>query len=506
MDGLDVGLPHGSADWLAFKRQHVERLWRHAAAERLRELAGEPSAAVVVAEALLTIDPFEETALLALGEACAALGQHARALRALQAHSERLAKEYGIDPPAPLRALAGRLRAPASPHRSAGSGPSPAASGYVAGLVGRRLELAQLTGLLAEASCRVVTILGPGGIGKSSVARASLPALGARYVVRAEWVPLEDLRSIAEVPGRVAAVMALQLRGDEDAWTQIQVHVAGGPRLVVFDNVEHLDGFGTAIESLIAAAPELKVIVTSRSRLAIAGEWLLPLEGLPLPDSDETDVGDAVGIDANGASVTDPKDVSTYAHMFGCWETLYVIKQAIEASGYKSPADKAKLIEATEAIATIDEGNEHPQGDKMFNGKMHQGFGHQNISKVEGGKLKVVHRTSIDEGLYEPTSGLHEDAALAVGREDCGQASPVALPDRARPLGLRTAPFSGRARGPVTAAVLALTALGLSLVFGVMRVVNVAHGELFMLGAVLAWASASPSPVIRRSGFWPRWC
>ncbi len=47
-------------------------------------------------------------------------------------------------------------------------------------------------------------------------------------------------------------------------------------------------------------------------------------------------------------------------------------------------------------------GTEHPQGDKMFNGKIHQCFGHQNISKVEGGKLKVVHRTTIDEGLYEP--------------------------------------------------------------------------------------------------------
>ena len=38
----------------------------------------------------------------------------------------------------------------------------------------------------------------------------------------------------------------------------------------------------------------------------------------------------------------------------------------------------------------------------MFNGAIHQGFGHQNISKVEGGKLNVVHRTAIEEGMYEP--------------------------------------------------------------------------------------------------------
>ena len=48
------------------------------------------------------------------------------------------------------------------------------------------------------------------------------------------------------------------------------------------------------------------------------------------------------------------------------------------------------------------EGPEHPQGPKTFNGKIHQCFGIQNISKVEGGRLKVVHKTKIEDGLYEP--------------------------------------------------------------------------------------------------------
>jgi branched-chain amino acid transport system substrate-binding protein len=110
----------------------------------------------------------------------------------------------------------------------------------------------------------------------------------------------------------------------------------------------------------------------------------------------------AVGLDDNGASVNDPKDVSTAAHMFGCWETLYIIKQAMEAADYKGPEDRAKLIEATEAITDIPEGAEHPQGAKVFNGKLHQVFGTQNISVVENGRLNVVHRTSIEDGLYEP--------------------------------------------------------------------------------------------------------
>ena len=46
-------------------------------------------------------------------------------------------------------------------------------------------------------------------------------------------------------------------------------------------------------------------------------------------------------------------------------------------------------------------GQEHPQGDKIFNGRTHQVFGHQSISKVESGRLAVVHTTSIEDGLYE---------------------------------------------------------------------------------------------------------
>lgn len=108
----------------------------------------------------------------------------------------------------------------------------------------------------------------------------------------------------------------------------------------------------------------------------------------------------AVGVDDNGASVSDPKDVSTYAHMFGCWETLYVVKAGMEAAGYAGPQDRAKLVEAVEAMTEMPESQAHPQGAKQFNGKTHQVFGHQYISKVEGGKLKLAHTTSIEDTLY----------------------------------------------------------------------------------------------------------
>jgi branched-chain amino acid transport system substrate-binding protein len=86
--------------------------------------------------------------------------------------------------------------------------------------------------------------------------------------------------------------------------------------------------------------------------------------------------------------------------MFSCWETLFVIKAAMEAADYQGPDDRQAFVEAIEAMTEMPASQEHPQGDKLFNGKTHQVFGHQHISKVEDGKLAVVHTTSIEDGLY----------------------------------------------------------------------------------------------------------
>ena len=110
----------------------------------------------------------------------------------------------------------------------------------------------------------------------------------------------------------------------------------------------------------------------------------------------------AVGVNANGASKNDTKDVSTYSHMFGCWETLFAIKEAVEQSGYRDKRDYANLIETFEGFQGFNEGIAHPQGSKMFSGKSHQCYGQQFISKVENSKFNVVHRTSIEDGYYEP--------------------------------------------------------------------------------------------------------
>ncbi len=185
--------------------------------------------------------------------------------------------------------------------------------------------------------------------------------------------------------------------------TEVLYHVMVGPGVLTF--VKELGEFYGA------SRPEIFGFIDSLEAVDIAAPGLEFLEGtyfwegMPRQAGPDTSEFDAfyratVGVDANGASVDDPHDISTFGHMFGCWETLYVIKAGMEAAGYQGPADRARLIEAVEAMSAMAHSREHPQGAKLFNGRTHQVFGPQYISKVVGGRLDVVHATSIEDTLY----------------------------------------------------------------------------------------------------------
>jgi len=186
--------------------------------------------------------------------------------------------------------------------------------------------------------------------------------------------------------------------------TEIVYHVMVGPAVLTFvkemgeffgPNRPEIFGFIDSLEAVDLASPGLEFL---------DGTYFW--EGNPRyaqKDQSEFDKAfrEAVGVDDNGASVSDSKDISTYGHMFGCWETMYIIKAGMEACDYQGPEDRSKLIEAVEAIGDLPHSMEHPQGAKRFNGKTHQAFGHQYISQFNEGRLEVVHTTSIEDTLYE---------------------------------------------------------------------------------------------------------
>jgi branched-chain amino acid transport system substrate-binding protein len=185
--------------------------------------------------------------------------------------------------------------------------------------------------------------------------------------------------------------------------TEVIYHVMVGPAVLTFvkELGEHLGsnrpeifGFIDSLEAVDMSIPQLEFL-----------EGTYFWEGMPrYAQADQTEFDkfyrEKVGVDATGASVEDPKDIATFAHMFAVWETLFAMKAAMEKADYKGPEQKIDFLEAMEGITGFEESNEFPQGAKVFNGKTHQAFGHQNISKVTEGKLEVVYRTSIEETLY----------------------------------------------------------------------------------------------------------
>ncbi len=177
-----------------------------------------------------------------------------------------------------------------------------------------------------------------------------------------------------------------------------------GPAVLTF--VKELGEFyGTG------ARPEIFGFIDSLEAVDMASPGLEFLDGTHFweghcrdlqPDASEHEVTyrEAVGVDDRGASVSDGRDISTYGHMFSVWETLFVIRDAMAACDYQGVGDRQAFVEAIEAMTAFPESLEHVQGDKIFNGKTHQVFGHQFISRVDGGKLVKVHTTAIEDSMY----------------------------------------------------------------------------------------------------------
>lgn len=185
--------------------------------------------------------------------------------------------------------------------------------------------------------------------------------------------------------------------------TEVLYHVMVGPAVLTF--VKELGEF------FGAQGPELFGFIDSLEAVAMDSPGLEFLEGShfwegmcrhkqPGESAYESTYRDAVGVDARGASVHDPSEVSTYGHMFGCWETLHIIKSGMEAAGYRDARDRQSLIEAVEAMDEIPESLAHPQGPKRFNGRTHQVFARQFITQLRDGYLARVRTTPIEASIY----------------------------------------------------------------------------------------------------------
>ncbi len=290
LQGVELELDGCSTflEWHAAQGEHLRSRLVHA----LRQLitlhlqAERPREALPYALRLVDLEPLDEQAhchLMRLYDAC---GQHEQALAQYEACATLLASELGVRPQQETQELAALLRSgrgtprplpPKSPGPSRAS-PLPAP---LASFVGREAELAALAQRLEDPHCRLLTLTGPGGVGKSVLALEAARRQAPRFKDGAWLVPLAPVTSAELLGPAIAEALGLQAASGGDTLGQLHEHLRERHLLLVLDGMEHLLGAAPLLVELAERAPGLELLVTSQERLGVRGEWELVLEGLP---------------------------------------------------------------------------------------------------------------------------------------------------------------------------------------------------------------------------------
>lgn len=147
-------------------------------------------------------------------------------------------------------------------------------------LFGRNDDLDRLEQMLADPSCRLVTVTGPGGVGKNrlSLALAERPA----FADRTGFVALADVQDAALIPATILRSLGLEALPGQSVEEVVISSLADRNLLLVLDNLEHLPG-ATVISTLLSHCPELQILATSRIPLGISGEQRYSLAPLEVP-------------------------------------------------------------------------------------------------------------------------------------------------------------------------------------------------------------------------------
>jgi len=147
--------------------------------------------------------------------------------------------------------------------------------------VGRGEERAELLRSLTRPEVRLLTLVGPGGIGKTRLALEV--AHTAQQQGEVAFVPLEATTSLAPLPGAIADALGLTLPAEQPPFEALLLALGTRPILLVLDSAEHLLVGAPYLTTLLLSCPGVRLLVTSRERLGLEEEWALTLGGLGLP-------------------------------------------------------------------------------------------------------------------------------------------------------------------------------------------------------------------------------
>jgi predicted ATPase len=150
-------------------------------------------------------------------------------------------------------------------------------------LIGREQDIVEVSKLLQSPEVRLVTLTGPGGVGKTRLAIAVGERLDERYPRGAVFVPLASIVEPTLVLPRIAAAVGATIDGARPPLDVLVEHLADAPTLLVLDNLEQIVGVAPDLDHLLASCAGLTILVTSRSVLRLRAEREYPVGALTVP-------------------------------------------------------------------------------------------------------------------------------------------------------------------------------------------------------------------------------
>jgi DNA-binding SARP family transcriptional activator len=243
--GFSVGDSVPFEEW---QLRHRERLHQHALAALVRmaeyhELRGDDDHVCGYAQRQIELDPWREEAHRQLMRLLARDGQRSAALAQYATCRRILARDLGVEPEAETTALYERIRDTASSElptpklRTQNVQNFPAQTSL---LIGREIELAELGSMLENPAHRLLTIVGPGGIGKTRLTLAAAAEQAEVFADGAAFVPLQAISSAAFLAPAILAALGIGLQGQRDPREQLLDYLRDKELLLLLDNVEQL--------------------------------------------------------------------------------------------------------------------------------------------------------------------------------------------------------------------------------------------------------------------------
>ncbi|MHB9032319.1 MAG: ATP-binding protein [Anaerolineae bacterium] len=295
LEGFSLGDCPEFEEWCVLQRERYHRL----ALETLECLANvyegkrEYEQALTHTRHQLALDPWREEAHRQLMRLLASSGQRSTALAQYVTCRRVLAEELDVAPSLETTALYERIRA-----EQVGSAPEPPSFHVpmpLLPLLGRERELAEIKDFLQRSDTRLMTLVGPGGSGKTHLALAAAHRLGSVYTDQPIVVNLSAVQTTTGVVQAITQACGLVLHPEYPVQRQLLDYLQDKELLLVLDNLEQLvakppaeDGsLATLLLDILQNAPRVRILGTSRMRLNLASEYLLQVDGLPIPEAGE---------------------------------------------------------------------------------------------------------------------------------------------------------------------------------------------------------------------------